>query len=281
MQYEDERAAVGYASSYDVASPGARYFQSRLHAVIPALRGVPGGDLLDVGCGPGLLIERVAAARPTEFTYSGVDASAAMVRTAATRLGGVGGARLVVGKAESLPFPDQSFDVVVGTGVLEYCDMDAGLEEIARAVRPGGLVMVTMLNPLSPYRLFEWGVYWPVVRLLGRLERLLGRTPRHGAVRSGIRTVSASRLSRLMRERGLVVDDLVYYDLNLLLPPVDKFVRRRSPRWRDQPQRTVGRGPRGWTGTGYLIVAHREERATAPVRSSRRPILARDSQVNA
>lgn len=264
VQYEDDGSADGYAALYDGLSPSTRYFRSRLHAVLEALGRSPGGDLLDVGCGPGMLARQVIEKRPGEFRIHGLDMSAAMIRTAAANLGDADGVRLTVGRVESLPFDDASFDVVVGTGVLEYVDVSVALKEIARVTRPGGLVLVTMLNPLSPYRLFEWGIFWPLLRAAGRVEGLVGRPPerRHGAVPSGIRAVPSSRLREMMRAQGIIPEDVVHYDLNLLLPPVDRFVRRRDRRWRENPGSTVGRGARRWMGTAYLVTAHRDKEPT-------------------
>jgi ubiquinone/menaquinone biosynthesis C-methylase UbiE len=182
-----------------------------------------------------------------------------MVDAVAGRIGNAADVRLTVARVERMPFPDRSFDVALAMGVLEYTDLREALREIARVVRPEGLVVLTMLNPASPYRLVEWGVYWPARRLVGRLERLLGVPPerRHGARRSGIRAVGVARLRRMMREAGLQPQDVVAYDVTPLVPPIDKVVRRWFRRWRRHPERTVSRGARRCLGTGYLVAARR------------------------
>lgn len=263
-QYEDHAAAADYARSYLDDSPAARYFQSRLHVLIDILRRCGGGDFLDVGCGPGMLVRRVLQERPGDFRITALDMSPAMIMAAGAGLAATDPVNLAVGRAESLPLPDASFDVVVAAGVFEYCDLPDALDELARVTRAGGLVLVSMLNPFSLYRLFEWCVYWPLTRLVGRAEALLGRPPgrRHGAVRTGIRTVPPGRLRRLMTERGMPADEVVYYDLNLLLPPIDRVVRRWRRGWRERPETTSGRGGlRRFMGTGYLVAAHRNPTA--------------------
>lgn len=186
-QYEDAAVAAGYAASHEGWGPSARYFHSRLHAVSEVLRQYPDGDLIDVGCGPGMLLRRLADTRPGDFRITGLDRSPAMVQAAATRVGSSGDVHVAVGRTEGLPFSDESFDIVVAMGVLEYSEAAVALREFARVTRPGGAVLVTMLNPLSPYRLFEWCIYWPLLRVLGRVEGLLGRPTdrRHGAQVSG------------------------------------------------------------------------------------------------
>jgi ubiquinone/menaquinone biosynthesis C-methylase UbiE len=257
VQFDDPYLAASYAASYQGSGPAKRYFSSRLYAVFQILDRCPGGDLLDVGCGPGMFVRRVLDTRPGVFRITAVDRAPAMIAEAAGRTAGAE-VELSVGKAEALPFPDASFDVVVAMGVLEYCDPSVVLRELGRVVRLDGLVLVSMLNPLSPYRLFEWGVYWPLLRLLGQVEGVLGLPPerRHGVPKSGIRALPAGRLRRRMREAGLCPVDLVHYDLTPSVPPFDRFVSRWTRR-HQRPADTIGRGLCRWPGTAYLVAATR------------------------
>jgi ubiquinone/menaquinone biosynthesis C-methylase UbiE len=258
-RYGSPAAASAYADLHHGRGPSARYFHSRLHAVLEALRACEGGELLDVGCGPGMLIRRLATERPGDFRITACDQSPAMLAEAVRAASRV---RLtaIVAQVEQLPMATGSFDAVVATGLLEYTNRNLALREISRVVRPGGLVLLSMLNPLSPYRLFEWGLYWPLLRRLGGVEAMLGvpAPRRHGAVVSGIRATPAFRLARAMRAVNLHPYDSVYYDLNAFVPPIDRFIRQAGDRWRDHPERTVGRGMRGWMGTAYLIAARAE-----------------------
>jgi SAM-dependent methyltransferase len=57
-----------------------------------------------------------------------------------------------VGDARKIPFPSNSFDKVLSTGVLMHVpDEYAALTEMARVLRPGGLLVCSMNNALSPY----------------------------------------------------------------------------------------------------------------------------------
>lgn len=252
--------AANYAAAYSGWSRYARYYHSRLHLVLELLKTVPGGALLDVGCGPGMLLQALVASRPGEFKVTAVDQSLAMLNEASARVSDEDGVEFRQGRAEDLPLDDASFDVVLAMGVLEYTDLPVALRELCRITRPGGLVLVTMLNPLSPHRLFEWCVYWPCLRLLGRVEGLVGipEGRRHDAEKTGIHAYPAGRLARRMQDAGLEPHDLLYYDLTLLPPPLDRFVRRWNRGWRERPDKTVARGARGWSGTAYLIAARRD-----------------------
>ncbi|MFD9789774.1 class I SAM-dependent methyltransferase [Streptomyces sp. NPDC059070] len=258
-QYVDPDDADRYAASYEGSRPAARYYRSRLHVVDEALRTAPHGRLLDVGCGPGMLVRRLLDLRPGEFEITACDQSPAMIDAATAQAKGSADVQLSVARIEEMPFPDKYFDVVVAMGVLEYADADDGLREIARVVKPGGLTVVTMLNPLSPYRLVEWCLYWPLLRVLGRVEALFG-VQRHAAEVSGIRAIPLARLRRMMLKRGLAPTDAVHYDVTPLVPPLDRPVRRRWDRkWHEHPEKTVSRGAGRWLGTAYLVTARRLE----------------------
>ena len=97
----------------------------------------PGMRALDVGCGPGALtatlVERLGTAN-----VSGVDPSEPFVETCRARLPGV---ELVVAAAEALPFAGDGFDLVLSQLVVNFMrDAEAGVREMARVTRPGGVV---------------------------------------------------------------------------------------------------------------------------------------------
>lgn len=111
---------------------------SRLVAMefVPWLGVAPGGTWLDVGCGTGVLSATVLdSAAPAAVV--GVDPSEGFLAHARERLGTA--ARFEVGDAQSLRFPDASFDAVVSGLVLNFVpDADAAAAEFRRVVRPGG-----------------------------------------------------------------------------------------------------------------------------------------------
>ena len=97
----------------------------------------PGQRVLDVGCGPGALTARLVE-RLGADAVTGVDPSASFVAAARARFPGVD---LREARAEELPFPDGSFDVVLAQLVVHFMDDPvAGLREMGRVARPGGTV---------------------------------------------------------------------------------------------------------------------------------------------
>ena len=107
---------------------------------VPAPRGI-----LDVGCGTGYLLGRLAACTPQAEALAGIDAAPAMIgvaRAAATD----GRLRFVVGTAERLPWPAASFDLVVSTTSFDHwADQRAGLAECSRVLAPGGCLVLADL----------------------------------------------------------------------------------------------------------------------------------------
>jgi SAM-dependent methyltransferase len=97
----------------------------------------PGQRALDVGCGPGVLTAQLAA-RLGAADVVAIDPSPPFVEAARHRIPGV---EAQVGSAEELPFPDDGFDLAVAQLVVHFMsDPVAGLAEMARVTRPGGLV---------------------------------------------------------------------------------------------------------------------------------------------
>jgi demethylmenaquinone methyltransferase/2-methoxy-6-polyprenyl-1,4-benzoquinol methylase len=95
-----------------------------------------GGHVLDVATGTGLVAAELLR---RGFRVAGVDQSAEMLAGARRRFGDE--VELVEASAESLPFEDAGFDHVTFTYLLRYVDdPGATLHELARVVRPGGVV---------------------------------------------------------------------------------------------------------------------------------------------
>jgi SAM-dependent methyltransferase len=97
----------------------------------------PGQRALDVGCGPGALTARLVNLLGAR-SVSAVDPSAAFVEAARSRLPG---ADIRRASAEQLPFDDDTFDAALAQLVVHFmADPVAGLREMARVTRPGGVV---------------------------------------------------------------------------------------------------------------------------------------------
>lgn len=114
-----------------------------------------GERVLDLGCGAGTDSLVAAQMVGSSGTVVGVDMTPAMLakaRRAAAEMGATN-ADFVESEVESLPFPDESFDVVISNGVIDLVpDKAAVYSEVYRVLVPGGRVQiadVTIQNPVS------------------------------------------------------------------------------------------------------------------------------------
>ncbi|MBI3432045.1 MAG: methyltransferase domain-containing protein [Hydrogenophilales bacterium] len=112
-------------------------------AFIRILNARPGECVLDVGSGPGFLASDIAWEVGPSGRVCGVDVSEPLLAVARLHCAYQSQVDFRRGEATQLPFPDDEFDAVISTQVLEYVhDIEEALAEIRRVVRPGGRVVV-------------------------------------------------------------------------------------------------------------------------------------------
>jgi SAM-dependent methyltransferase len=135
---------------------------------------------------------------------------------------------LVRGDIESLPFPAETFDAVVTTGVLEYAEPSRALGELSRVLRAGGLAVVSYPNPRALYGVWKSTVWYAGIRGAKRVLRRNAEYPRGG------RMVPPERFAELLAGAGLSVTDVRYASYLVLPTPLDMLA----------PRLTVGLGER-------------------------------------
>lgn len=128
----------------------------------------PGGHVLDVASGTGLV---AAELRRRGFAVTAVDQSPEMLAVARKRFGAA--VELVQASAEELPFADAAFDHLTVTYLLRYvADPRATVAELARVVRPGGVVASLEFGVPGGAARPLWDLYVGVgLPLAGRLLR--------------------------------------------------------------------------------------------------------------
>jgi SAM-dependent methyltransferase len=182
------------ATVYDESLPAhvvEHYLRKRTAFV---LANCPRGDGLDVGCGTGVLAERLARAG---FQMVGVDPSKGMLEILEERTPLV---RPVHASGTGLPFDDSSFELVITVAVMHHIaepdDVRQTLAEMVRVVKPSGRVVVWDHNPRNPY----WG------RLMARVPQDTGeeRLIPEAEIVSGLRAAGGRILSSI--QLGAVPD---------------------------------------------------------------------------
>ena len=148
--------------------------------------------VLDVACGPGIVAEALAR---DAGEVVGCDITPEMLDKARERCAkaGLANTRFTPGRAEALPFPDASFDVVVSrSAVHHFPDPSAAFREMARVVKPGGrIITVDVQSSESPDE----------AALHNALEIL--RDPSH------VRMLPKSALHRALTDAGLVIENAI------------------------------------------------------------------------
>ncbi|TYK46192.1 class I SAM-dependent methyltransferase [Actinomadura decatromicini] len=138
------------------------------------LRAVPEGcsDALDVGCGDGLLVRKLAGCAKR---VTGVDCSATMIERARELGGGEPELTFVEGDFLAVELPVEGYDFICSVSTIHHMDFEAALSRMRELLRPGGtLVVVGLAREKGPR---EWAVMVaaaPVVRTVKVLRRARG-----------------------------------------------------------------------------------------------------------
>ena len=134
----------------------------------------PGGAALDVCCGTGDLALELSRRVGPEGTVLGCDFSERMLDAARSKAAarGASSVRFDWADALELPYSDDSFDAAtIGFGARNLSDLDRGLAELARVLRPGGrLVILEITQPQRPPLSVFFSLWFDrLVPLLGTL----------------------------------------------------------------------------------------------------------------
>jgi demethylmenaquinone methyltransferase/2-methoxy-6-polyprenyl-1,4-benzoquinol methylase len=167
---------MGAVMSFGQDGRWRRFMVSKVNAA-------PGSLVLDVAAGTGLVSRELAARK--RLRVVSFDATEPMLRSGlpANELAGLGAQITpVLGRAERLPFPDETFDALTFTYLFRYVDDPAAaMRELARVVRPGGTIATLEFHvPEQPLLRAGWYAYTrgalPVIgSLAGRAWRDTGR----------------------------------------------------------------------------------------------------------
>ncbi|WDR07060.1 class I SAM-dependent methyltransferase [Devosia rhodophyticola] len=140
-QYRDAARLARRANIFQYGTAPIGWFDwVALHAHLP-----DGANVLEVGCGPGWLW--TAKPMPEGLSLTLTDQSEGMVSEALARVRALDRFPTVKGRTAdvaALPFPDNSFDVVLACHMLYHVpDPQGALDEMIRVLRPGGTILVT------------------------------------------------------------------------------------------------------------------------------------------
>lgn len=156
--------------------------------------------ILDCACGRGFYLNMyryVSACR-----LVGLELDAEVIQKARRNVGHLPDITLTRGNIYALPFPDNHFDGVILSEILEHVEDDvAGLREVLRVLKPGGVAAITVPNAHYP---FLWDpINWT-------LERVFGTHIQHGALAgiwaNHVRLYRREQLRAAVEDAGLIVE---------------------------------------------------------------------------
>jgi ubiquinone/menaquinone biosynthesis C-methylase UbiE len=202
--------------------------------------GTRGLRVLDVGSGQGIDVAQYAQAGAAA---TGIDLTPRHVELAQAHLKAMAlDATVVQGDAETMPFPDASFDRVSSNGVLHHTpDIAAALREIRRVLVPGGEARIILYNRSSARFWLELiGVYGIVRGRLfkerGSIEGLASRSVEYSTVdaRPLVRFYTPSQVRALLAAAGFQDVRTTVHDFKPQAQTLTKRLRNPSLiRWLD------------------------------------------------
>lgn len=218
-----------YADYWKQTTPLSYLFNSRKQLVLELLQDVPTGDILDIGCGPGVMVK---ALTEKGYNYHGIDISEGNIKECQSKFSADLHSIFAVGRGQNIPFQSEKFSAVLCLGALEYVvDVEQVLKEMRRVLKPDGVIIFSMQNSRSPYRISE------------RIFKNWAEPCRQFTERFADRQLSNCRLHKIQ---------CIYYDFNLLPRPLDRL----HPRISLLLNKRFGflrYSPLRWLGTGFII----------------------------
>jgi ubiquinone/menaquinone biosynthesis C-methylase UbiE len=250
-RFYDRESTRYEAQRYGVADPRvSRPYLERL-GLIFEMFDLPSGVVLDLGCGPGVLESHLLDRGYRVFATDLSEKMIEKARNAVSDHPRRDDASFFVASAESLPLRDGEFDAVLCIGVLAYWpDPQKTLDEIARVLRRGGILIIQSSSSLAPREWEETLLRRPYLRLRSILS---GHDVRDADF--PLRTTMPGRLEATLSAVGLDPVARRHYDFQL--PLVGRVAPRLSERVAASMLRFSGSRLMGHFGRGFLIKAVR------------------------
>jgi ubiquinone/menaquinone biosynthesis C-methylase UbiE len=221
------------------------------------------GRALEIGCGSGELLCHLVKGN---LTVVGVDLTRSMIEASRALVGERCKGKKVdaaVADIEDLPFRDESFDLVIAAGVIEYLASDEkALRGLYRILKPGGVVILSVRNKVNLSRLLvttrDLLTLLPLARSLisvmsNQVRRLFSLAPNGGIP---ARRHIPWRLRRFLRELGFQPRDEVFYHFSVFPRCLERRYPKFCLRWEEKLE-VLSRTFLGYLANQYIIKAEK------------------------
>ncbi len=172
---------------------------------------------LDIGCGPGVMIEGLLKKK---YAVNCIDAAPEMINLTQEKYKENPLVAAGIGKADNLNFSDDTFDLILSMGLLEYLeDQEKAITEIKRVAKKGGVIILTFPNKTSPCRIFNRASSF-LVKPISKTLRAIAKKPSQALTH---KEYYPKKTIEFLEKNGLKVSDIIYYNFKLIPYPFDKW----------------------------------------------------------
>lgn len=243
--------------------PTLRYRHNYILGMVAEMELPADAKVLDIGCGPG---EMVIDLRKDQWELWGIDIAENMVNIAHEKLAKApvlpNKVHFSVGDIENLDFPDQSLDLIVVSGVVEYLkDDEDWSRELDRVLKPGGYMVVNVTNK---HAIRRWTA--PAIEFLKRSKAVYGfaNFVKEKVLRRGKlnyfpfrpRVHSPKVFDQFLADKGFEKISHNYFDFSIMPAPIDTLLGFVTIPIRKRMENRSAKDPVLW-GTGYIVSARK------------------------
>ncbi|MBE7528922.1 MAG: methyltransferase domain-containing protein [Chloroflexi bacterium] len=180
----------------------------------------PGQRVLDVACGTGILAREVTLRTGSNGRVAGIDPNPGMLTVARQLAPAI---EWREGVAESLPFPEQSFDTVLSQfGLMFFTDQRQALREMIRVLAPGGCLVIAVWDSLDSIPAYATEV--------ALLEQTAGQAAAD-ALRAPFVLGSREVLATLFAEAGVTSAEITTHHGTAKFPTIQTMVEADLRGW--------------------------------------------------
>jgi SAM-dependent methyltransferase len=176
-------------------------FKKRVRTIFEWVQPTDSMTVLDCACGRGFYLNMFRYVSGCKLV--GLELDTEIIRKARHNVGHLPDLLLTNANIYHLPYPDDTFDAVILSEILEHIDHDVdGLREVRRVLKPGGVIAITVPNANYPF-------WWDPINKT--LETLFGTHIQHGPLAgiwaNHVRLYTREQLREAVLGAGLVIDE--------------------------------------------------------------------------